>query len=342
MNIRSNAVLTALAAACALFLGLIVIARLPALVALPIAALPIALVVGRKILALSRASARSNASPQAAENTQEELPPQYQAQPVAGIPLPSAHQDYEFMFSATVYWVPAVRGVAAPGAIARSEIIRRAREIAQRRDPAQAALVTSEVEGLLADARPDPTNRVHVRAELVQLQLSDDDRQRLEQLASLRKQEEVWDYQRRQEQSRRRYLSEDVLKSPGSAVVWWLARNDSQPEKVAESIDTLTRLANAANNADANQAEGPAPVNAEFPAAEAASPQTPAEQFGTFMDSLDSLGDDARLLITKQMASLVEGHGYATVAREMTGPYDERPGGSDSEVPGEELEPRDW
>jgi hypothetical protein len=340
MNIRSNAVLTALAVACALFLGLIVIARLPALVALPIA-----LVVGGAILALNRPSARSNASPQAAENTQEELPPQYQAQPVAGILLPSAHQDYAFMFSATVYWLPAVRGVAAPGAIARAEIIRRAGEIAQRRDPAQAALVTSEVEGLLADARPDPTNQVHVRAELVQLQLSDDDRQRLEQLASLRKQEELWDYERRQEQSRRRYLGEDVLKNSGSAVVWWLARNDSQPDKVAESIDALTRLANAANNADDDPAGDSTAILSEAPAVEAADPQTPAGHFGAFLDSLDSLNslsDDARLVLTKQMASLVESHGYATVAREMTGPYDEWPGGSDSGVPSEELEPGDW
>jgi hypothetical protein len=339
MNIRPASAVTALTITGALTVALLTVARMPALVALPVA-----LVVGGLVLAaLSRSSPPTlTASTAPAVITPEPPPPQYQAQSIPGIVLPSAREDYTFTFSATVHWLPTVASVADPGTIAVNDIIRRAREIAQRRDPALASLAEQEVAGLLTDARSDPTNRVQARAESVRLVLSLDDHKRLEELAGLRKQEELWDYRRRQEQSKRRYLSEDVLKDSGSAVVWWLARNDSQPEKVAETIDALTRLANAANNADANPADGPAPVDAGYPAAEPVSRPTPAEQFGTFLDSLDSLGDDARLLITKQMAGLVESHGYATVAREMTGPYDEWPAGTGPGLPGEEPESGDW
>ncbi|HXT94031.1 MAG TPA: hypothetical protein VN714_32775 [Trebonia sp.] len=344
MFIQRNRVLTALAAACVLFACLLLLARMPSLIALPIA-----LVAGGVILAVPsrpEQAAPIASAPPAVIAPEPPPPPQYQAQPVAGIALPSARPDYRFVFSATVYWLPAVSGVgvADPGAIAKSEIIRRAREIAQRRDPADATLLTSEAVGLLAEPRPDPTNRVHVRAELALFQLSEDDRRRLEELARLRKEEELWDYQRRQEQSKRRYLGEDVLRNSGSAVVWWLARNDSQPEKVADSIGALTRLANAANNADDVPADDFAVTGTEARAGEPTGPQTPAEQFGAFLDSLSSLDDDARLLITKQMASMVESHGYAAVAREMTGPYDEEPGGTEagSGLPGDEQEPGGW
>lgn len=346
MTIRRNAVVTALAAGGALFIGLVVIARIPTL-----ASLPIALVVGGLVLAgLSRSSSVPPIAPAPPVVLTPHPPPvQYQAQTIAGIPLPSTHEDYTFVFSATVYWLPVMTGVSDPGMTAASEIIRRAREITERRDPGQAVLVTHELATLLRDVRPDPAGLVQARAESVQLLLSPDDQRRLEELARLRKEEELWDYQRRHEQSKRRYLSADVLRNPGSAVVWWLARNDGQPEKVAESIGVLTQLARAANNTENNANNtvdnqvGNATRSADEAAAAApANPQTPAEHFGAFLDSLNSLDDDARLTLTKQMASLVEGHGYGSVAREMTSPYDEWPGGPDSGMPGDEPDPSDW
>jgi hypothetical protein len=339
MTIRRNAVLVALAAGGVLFIGLVIIARIPTL-----ASLPIALAVGGTVLAaLSRSASVPPIAPAPPVVLTPHPPPvQYQAQTIAGIPLPSAHEDYAFVFSATVYWLPVMTGISDPGMTAASEIIRRAQEITERRDPEQAVLVTHELATLLRDVRPDPAGRVQARAESVQLLLSPDDQRRLEELARLRKEEELWDYQRRHEQSKRRYLSADVLRNPGSAVVWWLARNDGQPEKVAESIGVLTQLARAANNTDDSPVGNATRATDEAAAAAPADPQTPAEHFGAFLDSLNSLDDDARLTLTKQMASLVEGHGYGAVAREMTGPYDEWPGGPDSGMPGDEPEPSDW
>jgi hypothetical protein len=330
-----NAVLTALATAGAIFVGLTIAARMPVLIALLIA-----LVAGGVLLAvLSRSRSVPLSAPVPADLvpadlvTPEPPPVQYQSQPIAGVPLPSAQADYAFAFSATVYWLPAVASVTEPGVVAVSEILRRAHQITQRRDPAQAALVLHELAAFLADARPDTAGRVHAWAESVQLQLSADDQRRLEELTRLRKEEELWDYQRRHEQSKRRYLSEDVLKNAGSAVVWWLARNDDQPTKVAESIGVLTQLAHAANNADGDTAvAGNRGLTSAF-----GSPRTPVEHFGAFIDSLHLLDDDARLMLTKQMASLVESNGYPTVAREMASQFDEGPG-----VPADEPEPDEW
>jgi hypothetical protein len=336
MVIRRNAVLTAIATAGVLFIGLL-IARMPTVVALPVA-----LVVGGVVLAaVSRSPSAAPIAPSPVVITPDPPPPpQYQAQQVAGIPLPSAHGDYLFVFSATVYWLPIATNIPEPGMIAASEIIRRARELTQQGDPARAALISHELAALLTDARPDPAGRVRARAESVHLLLSADDQRRLDEIARLRKEEELWEHQRRHEESKRRYLGADVLKDPGSAVVWWLARNDGQPEKVAESIDVLTRLAHAANNTDDDPAGNAARTGDEASIAEPGNPQTPAEHFGAFVDSL-SLRDDARLMLTKQMASLMKGYGYSTVAREMTGTYDEW-AGDGSGMPGEGPGLGDW
>jgi hypothetical protein len=337
MTIRRNAVVAALVVAVVIFIGVIVAiiaARVPVLAALTIAVVTAAFCGGAVLVAVSRSSSEppiALASP-APDTPDPPLPQQYQAQSIAGVPLPSAHEDYTFTFSATVCWLPIVASVAEPGVIAVSEIMRRAREITRRRDPAQAVLITHELASLLADARPDPASQVHARAESVQLQLSADDQRRLEELARLRKEEELWDYQRRHEQNKRRYLGEDVLKDTGSAVVWWLARNDDQPMKVAENIGALTQLAHAANNADGNPLGNAAGTGDKVPASAPGNPQTSAERFVASIDSLGSLGDDARLTLTKQIASLVEGYGFPGVAEEMNRQYDEWPDGTASGV----------
>jgi hypothetical protein len=72
----------------------------------------------------------------------------------------------------------------------------------------------------------------------------------------LNSQEDVWEYERRREQSMRRYLSTDVLRDPGSAVVWWLARNNGQVETAVQSIDLLVQLSRAANRLNITEPDG--------------------------------------------------------------------------------------
>jgi hypothetical protein len=338
MTVLQRASLTALATAVAIFIVLIIATRVQVLIALLMA-----VVAGGAVLA---AASRPSSSELSAAATQPVLdtsdpPPQYQALPIVGVLLPSAHKGYPFAFSATVFWLPAAASVIEPAAIAVSEIARRAREITQRRDPREFVLVTHELGVLLADARPDPADRVYARAEGVQLQLSDDDQRRLGQLARLSKEEELWDHRRQHERSKRLYLGEDVLKDAGSAVVWWLARNDDQPAKVAENISVLTQLAHAANNVNGDLPGSEARAEREVPTAPPGGPQTSAEHFSASIDSLGPLDDDARLMLTKQMASLIDRHGYPGVAGEMTAPYDEWPANTPSGIPDDQPQPND-
>lgn len=97
---------------------------------------------------------------------------------------------------------------------------------------------------------PDREDRVQAMALDVVLTLSDTDQERLDRLAAIRKDEAVWERQRRYEQNKRDYLGDDVLTSTGSAVVWWLAKNDDHVEKTVKDIGLLARLSSAANNTE--------------------------------------------------------------------------------------------
>ena len=149
---------------------------------------------------------------------------------------------------------------------------------------------------------PDPRRQVEVRAESVHLQLPPEDQKRLDEFATLRKEEGLWEYQRRYQVSKRHYLRTDVLKDAGSAVVWWLAKHEDNPQEVAASIDVLTQLAHTANKNHMNNTNSAA---SDAPAG----PPTPAERFDAFLDSLDPApSDDVRLTLTSQVARLVDGH----------------------------------
>ncbi|MGY9065940.1 hypothetical protein [Streptomyces sp. CAS3] len=66
----------------------------------------------------------------------------------------------------------------------------------------------------------------------------------------MRKDKAVWEHQRTYEQSKRQYLGEDVLKDTGSAVVWWLAKNDEHVEKTVADLGLLAQLTSANNDSD--------------------------------------------------------------------------------------------
>lgn len=295
-----NAVLAGLAAGCLVFTCLAVATRLPTL-----GALVLSIAGGGAVLA---AVVRwPKASPPMAEPTPVAVvvpppPAPFQTQPITGIRLPTAIADYHFGFAASALWRPCADGVRGAGDIAFNEIIRRARDITEQRDPSEAALAASDLSVALGVLLPDPGRQVEVRAESVHLQLPPEDQKRLDELATLRKEEGLWEYQRRYQVNKRHYLRTDVLKDAGSAVVWWLAKHEDNPEQVAANIDLLTQLVHAANNNHMNDTDSPAP---DAPAG----PPTPAERFDAFLDSLDpAASDDVRLTLTSQVARLVDGH----------------------------------
>jgi hypothetical protein len=299
MSNRHNPALAGLATACVLFILLIAAARLQALVALGLA-----IAGGGAVLAalLGRRTASTQDQPTPVRVPVATPPPvQFQEHPITGIRLRSAMADYNFVFTASVFWLPSPDRVGGTGELAGDEIVRRADEITKCRDPNEATFIASDLTQALGMLQSDRSGRVQAKAESIRLQVLPEDKLRLEELARLRKEEGLWEYQRRYQVNKRRYLRTDVLKDPGSAVVWWLAKHEDDPRQVAESIDVLARLAEAANGGnDAGLAASAVPDTATI------SPETPAERFDAFLNSLDPPpGDKDRLLLTDQVARFV-------------------------------------
>ncbi|MEU6821753.1 hypothetical protein ABZ921_14065 [Streptomyces atriruber] len=178
----------------------------------------------------------------------------YQETRVVDAALPSAAGGYDFLFSATVWWRPipelVTRSDGASPALAVSSIVSRALEVVRREEPGRASFARYLLEGELGVPLPDRSGRVKALAADVTLALAPADRERLQKLSDLRKDEEIWEYERQHERNKRRYLGDDVLKSAGSAVVWWLARHENEIEKAVDMIGPLAQITAAANDAE--------------------------------------------------------------------------------------------
>lgn len=179
-------------------------------------------------------------------------PPPRQEHRVTDVPLPSAVPDYDFLFSATVRWIPEEGDTPHfdPCGLAVQAVLLRAREFAARQSPRSPAMAQHQLGGVLSVMEADASGRVLAMAKDVGLALSGSDQDRLRKLSNVRKDEDVWEHERNYERNKRMYLSDDVLKDPGSAVVWWLARNDEQVEGTVERIGLLAQLSAAANNSE--------------------------------------------------------------------------------------------
>ncbi|MCH6159158.1 hypothetical protein [Streptomyces marispadix] len=181
-------------------------------------------------------------------------PPERREQVVADVSLPTSVPDYDFHFSATVRWCPLDAPAGAPAVslagLAVRAVLERARNVTAAHPPHRASLTQHELSGELGTMREDSSGRVLAMAESISLRLSDADATRLERLATVRKEEEVWTHERKYECDRREYLGKDVLKDTGSAVVWWLAKHDDQVRQAVDEIGPLAQLSSAANDRD--------------------------------------------------------------------------------------------
>ncbi|MFG3256393.1 hypothetical protein [Streptomyces sp. NPDC048172] len=203
-------------------------------------------------------------------------PRENREQRVHDVALSSSAPDYDFLLSATVRWCPVETHPEAPpispGGLAVSAVLDWARHITAKLPPHRAGFAQHQLEGALGTMRPDPTGRLLVMAENVTLTLDEEDSRRLTRLSTVRKDEALWEHERKWERSKRAYLGEDVLRNTGSAVVWWLSKNDDQIEKTVDDIGVLAQLTSAANNRDlpkefAHMAPYPVPDSAPPPPA---------------------------------------------------------------------------
>lgn len=206
----------------------------------------------RKVLEEQRVAKASAAETPADQAGPEPEAPTHVQYPVSAVPLPSAEVDYRFLFSATVCWRQATPKTAvphaSPGDLAVHWILTRARELTVLEKPEEYRVVQHRLAVALGTALAEPYGHVVAWAVDVSLTMTDEDARRLDRLAELRKHERMWEQERRMEISMRRYLSEDVLKDTGSAVVWWLSRHTDQIENSVAMIGHLAQLTAAANS----------------------------------------------------------------------------------------------
>jgi len=268
--------------------------------------------------------------------------PQVQMVVVQGINLASSWVDYEFVFDVTVYWRPADNAPAGgphvrPGAVAVDMIIRRAAELAAQAAPGMAVRLQHRLNDVLGVVKGDPAGRILAWADQVRTTLSDKDSERLRTMADIRKDKAAWEHQRNYESDRRQYLTDDVLKSTGSAVVWWLSRNESNVNGAVDLIGTMARLSAAAKNEDVPALfrhllpSSVLPEPPVFPAAgsDGASlgfgsmngSRTPTDLVTGLMDTL-RLDADGRALFAERVAMDMSAMGHEEAAQQIRDEFD--------------------
>ncbi|MER5688813.1 hypothetical protein [Streptomyces sp. NPDC002205] len=273
---------------------------------------------------------------------------------VSRVALPSRWADYDFLISATVRWyaLDASRPgrLLNPAGLAVESVLDRARVVTEQREPGRVSLVQHELSGALSSLLPDSTGQLQAMAEDVRLTLHEHDQERLDSLAGVRKDQAVWEHQRKYEQSKRKYLGEDVLKDTGSAVVWWLAKNDEQVERTVEDLGMLARLTSAANDTDVperlrdlipqprEEQDGKEP--SEWQAAAFERAPTAADHLADALNALSlEDGDTQRRLLAKQIADAIRDQEQHETADDLVRRFDPSAaftpdGGPANETPG--------
>ncbi|GGN30584.1 hypothetical protein [Streptomyces fuscichromogenes] len=293
------------------------------------------LLVGVPTAAFKIAVLRRGSLPVDVQEQRTDPPVERREHHVRHVALPSHWADYDFLFSATVRWYPleAVGNelLLNPAGLAVEAVLDRARSITEQREPGRPSLVQNELSGALSRMRPDPTGHLHVMAEDITLSLREHDQERLDRLAEVRKDKAVWEHQRKYEQSKRQYLSEDVLKDTGSAVVWWLAKNDDHVEKTVADLGLLAQLTSAANDTDVPgrllhliappHDEQPGPLQESAPSFE--QEPTAAEHFEAFLNSMGFKdGDVRRAMLAKQIADVIKTQDRHETAEDLLRRFD--------------------
>ncbi len=230
------------------------------------------------------------------------------------VPLPSARADYRLVFSCVVWWrrrspEPGIPH-ADPGSLAAEVVLEQTRQLVGTVSPEEVEIARAKLTSYLGAVRADSTGHIEVWATDVALRLPESDADRLRRLADVRKEEEVWDHERNHERKKREYLGGDVLKSAGSALVWWLARDESQIDDAVEKIPNLRKLTAAAHDERVPELDVD---GVEL---------GPQDHLVELIRSVQS-DDEERALLSDSIASALEKRGHADLAAKVRAEFDQ-------------------
>jgi hypothetical protein len=251
-------------------------------------------------------------------------PPPPRAEPgehqISELPLRTTHPDYRIRFSATARWRPASAGRDSsgtdPAQLATAALVGRAHIVTSTTAPLDHPTAQHQLAVQLATPQQDPTGQLEVWADDVRLSLPEQDAARLRALSELSKDGEVWERHRDQERGKRAYLTQDVLSSTGSAVVWWLARNDTQIESTVGLIGPLAQLSAAATGLPVPEQFRHLVPTPLVPTAQAADLGTDGSIVRVLAAAMDRNGfDDAqRVMLGRRIADALGGTGLPAAA----------------------------
>jgi hypothetical protein len=223
---------------------------------------------------------------------------------IEGMSLPSA-SDSRFVFSATISWSRLRSGAvthARPETIAADAILARAIAVTTDFRPEDAMLVEHRLAAWLGAPEPDRSGDLAAWATDVRLSLPEKDERHLASMSELRRREDAWEVQRRLERKIRAYLRDEVLSTPGSAVVWWLARHQDEVEKCVGLVESLSRLSKVAS---------------DDPAAIPSLAALPQDDVRTIRETLiESVDVSQRQFMAAELANLLDSFGNADLAAE--------------------------
>ncbi|MCE4942330.1 hypothetical protein ACFCXR_07820 [Streptomyces noursei] len=255
--------------------------------------------------------------------------------------MASAVADYPFQLSATVWWRTTERHHgfphANPAGLASASVLQRAQAVAASTRPDASGIVEHQLAALLGAPAHDDSGLIVAYATDIRLALTEADRERLAEQAGLRKTVDAWEHRRQYERNKRAYVGGEVLKSTGSAVVWWLARHDEEIERAVEMIGPLACLSAAANDLEvpdrfrhlvlplnahtaADPPGGYSPLAAPdtSPTGQQPSGGVGAERFAELLDELGfPEGSAARAAYLDRMARVAENMGNPTTGARL-------------------------
>jgi hypothetical protein len=256
---------------------------------------------------------RSNGSTSAAEATSDKAPPTPTTDSPEQ-PFRPAQGRAQRRSDSAGQWHADLSGLAAAAAL--DHVV----EVVRNRPAVEAAQTQHRLAGDLVLPRPDPSGTVLWCVEDVVLSLVDSDVERLSRISQLRKEVQVWNQERDHERNFRKYLEDDALKSPGSALVWWLAQHPEDVRGAVTLMGDLARLSEATqNDGGPRQASSLLTASAPLPIDTAAEPPGQRDLAAT-QDLLHSLfpdSEDERMLFALDIVSIAERSGQHDYARRV-------------------------
>lgn len=213
--------------------------------------------------------------------------------------LPTADETVFLELSASVRW-RAVKPESYHADVARDFVLRRAREVTNRWRPTQYALAQHELAADVGRPATDESGELEVWATDVRLNLPQEVQQHLAKMDAAQRDGLLWEVGALNQRRIRDYLRDDALRSPASAVVWWLAQNDGSVQRAVDLADVLAKLSHLATGQ--NESDGAAEVQ-------------------QMVDAIQKLEDTARRPAAHDLAEAFDQAGLTALAMALRDRY---------------------